>query len=133
MLIQGNKPTLRLFSYGLKNNKGGAADGFRSLPVADLYIDCRGVFDGTGGFASGKLTTFQSKVIEESSMSILSFQRVIEDSLKQIPRRRNDQADPYAKPYVICFMCAHGIHRSVASKILVGERLVKAGYKVEIA
>ena len=129
-----SKLKLVLLSYGLKSNKGDAKEGFRSIPVADLYLDCRGVKEaGLPSHAGGGASqTFREAVAEASPEMLISLQRVIEFSLGQIPSRRAEDLDPFKEPYRICFLCAHGIHRSVASKILVGERLIKAGYSVEI-
>jgi rhodanese/phosphatase family RapZ-like protein len=130
-----SQPKLILRSYGLKSNKGKAEDGFRSIPVADLYIDCRGVVEkGVAGHATGGATTaFQEGVLAGSPASITSMHRLIEDSFQTVSTRR-ENSDPARKddPYVICFFCAHGMHRSVACKHLLGERLKKAGYQVEI-
>lgn len=129
------KLKLVLQSYGIKTNQGKAEDGFRSIPVADLYIDCRGVVEkGISMRASGGASpAFQAGVLKGSPMSITSMHRLIEDSLFTVETRRENSAKTETeRPYVICFMCAHGVHRSVACKHLVGGLLTKAGYEVEI-
>ena len=124
------KLKLILRSYGLKSNKGEAAPGFRSIPVADLYLDCRGVVEKGVPGGTGSSPVFQEGVEAGSPTTITSFHRIIEDSMKTIVTRRNDRKDPYEDPYVIIFLCAHGIHRSVASKHLLARRLKAAGYDV---
>lgn len=124
-----NKLKLQLISYGLKSNKGNAEKGWRSIPVADLYFDCRGVPDDKNR-AKGK--TLGETIESASQATLTSFHRIIEDSIPFIQSRRSDREDPFADPYVICFMCAHGMHRSVNCKEILAKRLEKAGYKVEV-
>ena len=133
-MVVGGKLKLILISYGLKRNEGNADDGYRSIPVADLYFDCRGVDEHTykGAGARGTSEEFLDHVSAKSGGVITSFHRLIEDAIPFIPARRSDKKDPWADPFVVCFLCAHGMHRSVASKILVGKRLAKAGWNVEV-
>ena len=127
-----SKLKLILYSYGLKSNAGDASKGFRSIPIADLYLDCRGVVEKGVPGGSGTSPLFQEGVEKGSPTTITSFHRIIEDSLDKIATRRADREDPYEDPYVIVFLCAWGIHRSVASKFILAKRLKAAGYNVEI-
>lgn len=120
---------LRLINFGLKE--------VQEIPKADLYLDCRGIMDpswqkGHGG--SGDNPSVQEKVKASSPMTIMALRNVIEEAVsgQRIPLRRSEDKDPYEKPFVVAFMCAHGIHRSRAAKHIVGDLLKKAGYNVEI-
>lgn len=123
-----------LISHGLKT---ASDEHTYSLPKADLYLDCRGVTDGSRviglvGGPTGNNLNMQKLVQELSPATITSFHRIIEDSLDKIPLRRNTKLDPYSDPYVVCFLCAHGIHRSVSSKHLIAALLKQAGYRVKV-
>src|SRR3990167_4287903 len=102
-----SKLTLILSSYGLKTNQGKAKGGFRSIPSADLYLDCRGVVEkGLAGRAgTGTNPTFQEGVLAGSPATITSFHRVIEDAMLTVStRRENDPADKDSnRPFVVCF------------------------------
>lgn len=128
---------LVLISHGLKTGKVEDTKGDTiayQVPKADLYLDCRGIreHDLPDHAKGGGSMKFQDAVLNNNAPTITSFQRIIEDSIPQIKTRRNGEKNPYDRPYVICTMCAHGIHRSVASKHLLAERLKKAGYTVEV-
>lgn len=120
------KAHFELLSYGLKTGK--------ELPKADMYIDCRGLADGSKGGpgGTGDSKAMQDYVMQQSPASIISMHRLIEDSLKRIPSRRDGDKDPYERPYRVCFMCAHGIHRSRSAKNLIAGLLTKAGYEVKV-
>ena len=123
------KVKLELISYGLKGNKGDAEKGYRSIPIADLYLDCRGVPDDKNAPTGVSL---RDNIEAESQATLTSFHRVIEDSLRWMESRRSDRENPFEDPYVICFLCAHGMHRSVTCKKILADRLVKAGWMVAV-
>ena len=128
------KLTLRLISYGLKTNKGNAGNGFRSIPVADFYLDCRGVPDDKNRIrVSFQETLSLRKSIESFGAASLDamFDSILE-SIEFLESRRDDRADPFADPYVVCFFCAFGMHRSKTCKQILAERLVEDGWKVEV-
>ena len=99
-------------NHGLKGGK--------ELPKADLYLDCRGVANPFHQASLASLTgdskAVQNWVMMESPDTIVAFKHQIEEGLTRIPIRRRDEADPYSRPFTICCMCAHGIHRSRAVK-----------------
>ena len=127
------KLKIKLISYGLKSNAGAAKDGWRSIPTADLYLDCRGVVEKglVGAAGGGANPMFMAGVEKGSPTTITSFQRMIEDSLPQIVTRRNEEPDPYAKPYVICFLCAH--QRRPLKNYNIYKKLKMSGYVVEVS
>lgn len=113
---------IKLISAGLK---GGP------LPKADCYLDCRGIENPMRhGYANGVMLGAQSIVITENYSQLNAFQRIIKDHIHQLPNRRGKDWDQ--KPFVICCMCAHGIHRSVAVKHILASELVAEGYQVEL-
>lgn len=106
------------------------------LPKADLYLDCRVIpnpflVKGVGSF-TGENPIVQQWVLEHGQLFISSFSQLITDGIAQIPTRRKGKDDPFAAPYVICTMCAHGIHRSRAMKHLLADRFRKGGWNVEV-
>jgi RNase adaptor protein for sRNA GlmZ degradation len=106
-----------------------------NLPKADLYLDCRVLpnpvfIDGIG--STGDDPKMQQWMITNGAPFIESFTQLIEDGIHQIPKRRSGKEDPWEEPYRICFMCAHGIHRSRSMKHLMGQRLKGYGYNVEV-
>ena len=122
-----DKITLQLLSYGLKSNKGDAGKGYRSIPIADFYIDCRGVPDDKNRVAGETLHETIS-----ACLALVGMEEQLLDSLDFLESRRSDEADPFARPYVVCFLCAHGMHRSVTCKKILGDWLSAAGWTVEV-
>ena len=129
---------LQLMSVGLKNNVGKAKEGFRSLPVADMYFDCRtvqekgitGRFGATGNeVASGLDPVFQQHIEEASGAALMHMRGAIEQGLLLMKDRKG--AD-FKGPVKICFFCAWGVHRSVASKMIIAKWLKEAGHDVEV-
>ena len=128
------KLTLQLLSYGLKSNKGSAVQGYRSIPIADFYLDCRGVPDDKNRVrVSFQETLNLTKTIETfGAASLDAMFDLILESIEWIESRRSDEEDPFARPYVICFFCAYGMHRSPTCKKILAERLIDDGWKVEV-
>ena len=123
------KVKLELRWHGIK--RLAAADGFRTLPKADFYLDCRGIAERGIPGVTGKDPAFQTAVREQSPASLVAFEELIVSSLRHIEHRRGG-TDPYAQPYVVLFLCAHGVHRSVSSCHILAERLKERGYDVTI-
>lgn len=124
-----SKLKIVLISHGMKKIQW---KGDLLIPKADFYIDCRGIQEKGLKGTSGKDQEFQSGVESNSSASLNGMEMMILDGLKQLPSRRVGALDPYKEPYVVCFMCAWGIHRSVATKNIMWRRLTEKGYKVEV-
>jgi RNase adaptor protein for sRNA GlmZ degradation len=84
----------------------------------------------------GEFTREDTKVMEwvkeHGAPYLDSFYQLIIDGLQQIPSRRLGKADPFERPYTVCTMCAHGIHRSRAMKYLLATQLVKDGWNVTV-
>ena len=126
-----NKSDLKLHFkwHGIKRIP--AEDGFRTIPKADLYIDCRAIAEaGVPGW-SGKCPEFQADIKEKSKASLFCIQELIIDSLRHVSSRRGG-LDPYKEPYVVMFLCAWGVHRSVATCNVIAERMKAFGYNVTI-
>ena len=117
-------PQLRLIllSHGIKHG---------SMPKADFYVDCRCVADPLRG---GETSLGGGiKFIEKfSHQTLATIQFMISDAIELIPARRHEKTDPFADPFIICFFCAHGMHRSPAVKHIMSRKLLADGYKVEI-
>lgn len=125
-----------LISHGLKKwgvEEDGKIVGY-GVPKADLYIDCRGIreHDLPDHDRGGTATTFQAAVEAESAETIHAILRLIAFSLPQIRSRRIEDKNPYNRPYVVCFMCAHGVHRSVATKHIIARKLKGVGHEVVV-
>lgn len=133
-LVDFSHIKLVLQSYGVKHNTGEAKKGYRSVPVADLYVDCRCIKEkGLSSKGDGTSKTFQDGVLTASKTALDAVYRLIVEAIKKIPDRRSEKDDPFKEPFVICFLCAWGVHRSVATKYIMGRRLQAAGYRrVEI-
>ena len=115
------KLKLILISHGIKTIEIVEKKGYRVLPKADLYVDCRGVVD----HADVKTAT------AKSPDTLCAMYMLIVDALRHIPARRGGP-DPYAEPFTVLFMCARGVNRSVASKQILGAQLKAAGFDVEV-
>lgn len=115
-------------SHGLKRLQ--AQSGYFLLPKADLYVDCRVIPEKGIQGGSGTDKGFQSNIKEKASLTLASILTTIQEGLSLIPDRRSDRPDPLADPVVVCFVCAWGVHRSVATKKLIGDRLRALGFEV---
>lgn len=114
------------------------SSGYKSGPLpekgVDLFIDCRSVanpcyieqFGGAGGTQQNVRDWVRDNTDIEAHM------RIVCEALSRIPIRRNDKEFPYEKPFVIHCFCAHGIHRSVSMKFIIGAALTIKGWRVEI-
>lgn len=106
----------------------------RRMPPADLYLDCRVIPNPflLFGHKDGSNHDVQKWMKEHAPLWIESFYDTIIESIAQIPTRRKGKEDPWADPYRVCFMCAWGIHRSMAMKHIIAEYLNLDGYTVEV-
>lgn len=106
------------------------------LPKADLYLDCRPL---PNPFYASEVRAFsgddpktQDWLLERAQPFVKSFYQQIVDGLERIPARRMGNELPFDKPYTVCLMCAHGIHRSRAMKHILGAKLKAGGWTVEV-
>ena len=128
------EPSLKLVLrwFGMKS-RAKTADGFRLIPGdADLLIDCRGIAEKGLTGSTGLDSSFQEGVKQQSAKSLDAILTYIVDGLRHVTARRSHLKDPFSEPYEIYFMCAHGVHRSVASANIIYERLKAMGYDVSI-
>ena len=116
--------------HGIKTLQ--APKGFRMIPQADLYIDARGIAEKGIAGTTGLDSSFQEGVKKASAKSLDAILTYIVDGLRHVTARRSHLKDPFSEPYTIYFMCAHGVHRSVASANIIYERLKAMGYDVTI-
>lgn len=114
---------LQFISFGVKSGK--------EFPKADCYLDCRGVVDpshtigGTGD--DPKVQTYI-----KTFSSIFPYFDTLRCHLDCLTSRRGSGHE-YDKPFVVCCMCAHGIHRSRAMKHILADMFKGQGYtKVEV-
>lgn len=123
---------LVLRSYGVKTNAGKATrGGYTSVPVSDLFIDCRCIKE-RGISGAGRSVAFQAAVVQTSSSQLDLIYKLILEAIKKIPERRVEKKDPFGEPFDITFCCAWGMHRSVATKYIMAKQLKQAGYSVVI-
>ncbi len=123
-------PKLILRSHGLKRIECTEPD-YRIIPKADFYIDCRGIQEKGISGSSGDDVKFQAGVLGHSPHSIEAALTLILDSLNHVETRRQGE-NPTARPYVVCFMCAWGVHRSVAVKHIAARKLKALGLDVKV-
>lgn len=121
-------PQLTLISTGVKSGP---------LPKADLYLDCRVIRNPFHvpelKGASGDDAKVQKWVMEANPEIYKRFVETVDDLIDTLPARRQGE-QPFERPVVVCFMCAHGVHRSRAMKNLVGYALqARKDLKVEVA
>jgi hypothetical protein len=105
------------------------------MPKADLYLDCRVIPNPTfisGIGATGDDPRMQEWVEENAQAYVKSFSQLIIDGLQQVPSRRKGKDNPWEAPYIICTMCAHGIHRSRSMKHILARKMRAGGWNVEI-
>lgn len=123
-------PSIVIFSTGLKSAT--------SLPKADLYLDCRPManpfHEPKLAAMSGDAEIVQDWVRERSGDLILAFLQQINDTLKTLPLRRANSSSgkTMADPLLVCCFCAHGIHRSRATKHILAREIKALGGKVEV-
>lgn len=104
--------------------------GIKSGPVppADLYLDCRALYNPFHDPAcqgSGDNSAVQQLVWTHSEASIRCMANIIDEAVTRLPIRRG--ANWFDKPFVILCLCAHGIHRSRATKHLLARLLRDTG------
>ena len=92
----------------------------RLIPKADFYLDCRGVVDGGD----------EDQIREQDGDTIAAMFTLIVESFRRIPSRKGK--DAYKEPYVVCFLCAHGVNRSVGCKKILATKLKMLGIPVEV-
>ena len=123
-------------STTIKEHSGNTADVItRQMPLADLYLDCRVIPNPTfisGIGATGDDPRMQEWVEENAQAYVKSFSQLIIDGLQQVPSRRKGKDNPWEAPYIICTMCAHGIHRSRSMKHILARKMRAGGWNVEI-
>lgn len=123
-------PEITLISTGLKS---GAA-----LPKADLYIDCRPManpfHEPKLGAMSGDAEIVQEWVEARSPDLVQAYLQQIKDTLETLPLRRANSSSGKTPndPLIICCFCAHGIHRSRATKHILARKLKGLGGKVKV-
>lgn len=146
-----NRVHLVFLNHGLKT--------LAPIPFSDLYIDARscadaarggyerresrkdwvskGVYNVESGIDTGDDKAVQNWVLGRSPKSFTAFQLQIEEAIKRIPSRREEEKDPFAKPFIVCFLCAYGVHRSRAAKHIMARVFAEESYsnlvrKVEV-
>lgn len=110
-------PKLILRNKGIKSGP---------IPPADLYLDCRALYNPFHDLScegSGDLPSVQALVWKHSEGSVRAMAKIVEEAITRIPVRRREAADPFEEPFVIVCLCAHGIHRSRATKYLLADLL----------
>lgn len=130
-------PTLKL----ILSSDGVKKSAERGLPRADLLIDCRILrehfkfMEGGAAFtgmASGTNPSFRAALESANALQLGLIKEYVRAGIDAIPSRRGELADPYSKPFSICFFCAWGIHRSVSAKYILADWLKGKGYQVEV-
>lgn len=119
--------TFEFISYGVKNGQ--------ELPKADCYLDCRGVPNPVFNHSlsgSGDDPDIQKWVVDELGSGLGFYTGIINQGVAKLPLRRNGEHDPYERPFKVCTMCAHGIHRSRAMKHILAQYYHLIGYHVEV-
>lgn len=113
------KLPITLISFGVKSGK--------PFPKADCYLDVRGAADPSFAVAgNGDDPAVQKYVMGFSS--ITPYLEVISEHLRRLTSRRGE-GNEYNKPFVVCCMCAHGIHRSRAMKHILASMLRNNGWQ----
>jgi RNase adaptor protein for sRNA GlmZ degradation len=91
-----------------------------------FIVDCRGVLDPSHkGMGSGDNVDVQDYVFMHNQPAVQSIYGMVESALNCITSRRSDKEDMWKDPFNITFVCAHGIHRSRATKHIVARWLKK--------
>ncbi len=128
--VKADRIKFLLRHYGLKRLKN--PDGLTLMPRADLYIDCRVVKEKGITGVNGDDPKFQTGIKKACPDVLDNILANILNSLQVFEDRRSSRLFPYAEPYVVCFMCAYGMHRSRATKHIMAERLKALGFNVEV-
>ena len=100
------KPHLVLTNFGYKKYMTEA----KPFPKADLYIDCRGLVDGA----------LSDTVKVANGTLLFAMKTQIEEAVHTLKTRWPNEPN---RPFVVAFFCAHGMHRSVAAKMLMAESI----------
>jgi UPF0042 nucleotide-binding protein len=102
---------------------------------ADLFIDCRVVHnpfrDPHLGGKTGDDPQVQTWMAKENSEFLRASSKMIELGLKTADTRNSFKRDG-DKPFTVVFFCLAGVHRSRASKNVIGNILKQKGYDVEV-
>ena len=108
--------------------------GHYTLPQADFYIDARNVPEHGLKFSgkAGNNPDLQKEMIEVAGEVFDLMTDQIIQAVERIPQRRWDEADPFAKPFCVTFLCALGVTRSRAACLIVSRELKQLGYNVAI-
>lgn len=133
--IDKSKLKIVTFSEGIKA-KGG------NLTPATLMVDCRIIRESNNGLPedrkftdprmSGSDVNFRTWILENNMDEIENILGTVQYGLDKLLHRRNGKKDPYEEPFTINFFCAHGVHRSVSTKIIISNILKKNGWNVEV-
>lgn len=125
-----SKPHLILRSAGIKTP---AFPALWAPKEADLLIDCRVVKDPSHYVPGGGTSLeVQEWLLQNSSGALFQIYYLVGEGIEMIPERRKEKEDPYKDPFKILFFCAHGLHRSPATKHIIGRWLREDGYEVSI-
>lgn len=119
---------IKLFSFGVKAVP--KVDGSPVMPPADYYVDARSVIEPSMNTSAGTGDDLSLIKVVENNSDVESICNLVRESIGRIPARRGDKA--YDKPFVIGVFCAHGVHRSRATKHIIADDLVSRGYQVEV-
>lgn len=119
-----DKPKLIFYSTGIKKNK--------PLAKLGLLVDCRIVIERHEEGETGKQKLFRDFVEKTNLVQLNVIEMFIKAGIDALPARRDFKKDWAEKPLEVLFFCAHGIHRSVATKHLMAKRFEENGYKVEV-
>lgn len=119
--VDATKLALIFKSHGVKNSA--------PFPTAHCYVECRGVPDASNAMeGGGALFTHQQFVKEKlGAYRIGEYVSLVKQGIDKLPERRKGE-DMYGKPFIICCLCAHGIHRSVAMKHILAAEFHKLGF-----
>ena len=122
-----NKPRLILRSAGIKTS---AFPDLWHPKEHDLLIDCRVVKDPSHYTQGGQ--KMWDWLLDQCPYQLRKILCHVLNGIDMIPERRREKDDPYKDPFKILFFCAHGMHRSVSVKQIMGRWLREAGFEVTI-
>lgn len=101
--------------------------------IADTHfiVDARGIEDPSHhGMGTGDNKDVQDWVYLHNQPAIEAMYGMVEAAINCVTSRRSDKKDMWKDPFNITFVCAHGIHRSRASKHIVAHWLKNEFTKV---
>lgn len=103
---------------------------------AHFYVDARCVRDpssvaGLGG-NSGDSPNVQEWIAKAAPEAVAAAIEQVKQAIRMIPFRRMGKKDVWEDPFEVCFLCAHGIHRSRSLKWIVANALLAEGYNVSV-